>query len=130
MVHAVEQWHDDAIAQFFRRDSANCRLERRCLDGDPDDIKLSIEPIGDLHRCLEGPERLTLDAQPLGIVVPAAGPHEQGHRMTGLRERAAHETADPTRSENCMSHHPPPSTLWAPFYTASTRPGVVRCTGS
>jgi hypothetical protein len=76
MIYAVEQRHDDAIAQFLRRDSAKCRLERRCLDGDPHDIKLSIEPIGDLHRCLESPERLTLDAQPAGIVIPAAGPYE------------------------------------------------------
>jgi hypothetical protein len=29
--------------------------------------------------------------------------------MTGLRERATHETTDPTRSENRMSHRPPPS---------------------
>src|SRR3712207_6644709 len=115
MVHAVEQWHDDAIAQSLRSDSTKCCLERRCLDGDPDDIELSIEPIGDLHRCLEGPEGLTLDAQPLGIVVPAPGPHEKGHRMTGLGERAAHESADPTRSEYRMSHRPPPSTLCALF---------------
>src|SRR5215212_7121424 len=108
MIHAVEQRHDDAIAQFLRSESVKCRLERRCLDGDPDDIKLFIEPIGDLHRCLEGTERLTLDAQLLGVVVPAAGPHEQGYRMTSLRERATHETADPTRSENRMSHRPPP----------------------
>src|SRR5215218_8019608 len=119
MVHAVEQRHDDAIAQFLRGDGTKCRLECRCLDGDPDDIKLSIEPIGDPHRCLEGPERLALDTLPLGIVISAAGPHEQGHRMTGLRERAAHESADPTRSEYRMSHRPPPSTLCAPFYTAA-----------
>src|SRR5918911_3690792 len=125
MVYTIEQWHDDTIAQFLRCDSAKCRLERCCLDGDPDDIKVSIEPVGDLHRCLEGPERLTLDTQPLGIVIPAAGPHEQGHRMTSLCERAAHETADPTRSEYRMSHRPPPSTLCAPFYTATARPGGV-----
>src|SRR5215210_2972261 len=119
MVHAVEQW-DDAIAQFLRSDSAKCRLERRRLDGDPDDIKLSsIEPIGDPHRCLEGPERLALDGQPLGIVVSAAGPNEQGYRLAGLRERAAHESADPTRSENRMSHRPPPSILCAPFWPHS-----------
>jgi hypothetical protein len=123
MVHAVEQWHDDAIAQFLRRDGAKSRLECRRLDGDPDDIKLFIEPVGDPHRCLEDPERLTLDPQPLGIVVSACGPHEQGHRMTGLRERAANETADPTRSEDRMSHRPPPSTLCALFYTAAARPG-------
>jgi hypothetical protein len=45
------------------------RLERHCLDGDPYDIKLSIEPIGDLHRRLEGPERLTLDGQLIRVVV-------------------------------------------------------------
>src|SRR5829696_1053364 len=128
MVHAVEQWHDDAIAQFLWSDSAKCRLERRCLDGDPDDIELSIESIGNLRQCLEGPERVALDAQPLGIVVPAPGPHEQGHRLAVLCERAAYETANTTRSENRMSHRPPPSTLCAPFYTASTRPGGVRCT--
>ncbi len=125
MIHAVEQRHDDAIAQFPRSDSAKCRLECRCLDGDPDDIKLSIEPIGDLRRCLEGPEPLTLDGKPLGKVVPAAGPHEQGHWMTSLREHAAHETADPTRSEDRMSHRPPPSTLCAPFYIAAARPEGV-----
>jgi hypothetical protein len=122
MVHAVEQWHDDAIAQFRRSNSAKCRLKCCCLNGDPDDIKMSIEPISDLHRCLEAPEPLTLDGKPLRIMVPAAGPHEQGHRMTGLRERAAHETADPTRSENRMSHRTPPSILCVLFYT-TTRPG-------
>src|SRR3712207_2872210 len=125
MVHAVEQRHDDTIAQFLRSDSTKCRLERRCLDGDPDDIELSIEPIGDLHLCLEGPERLTLDAHPLGVLVAAAGPHEHGHRMTGLRKRAAHESADPTRSENRISHRPPPPTLCTLFYTAAARPGRV-----
>jgi hypothetical protein len=109
MIHAVEQRHDDAIVQFLWRDGTKCRLERRCLDGDPHDIKVSIEQIGDLHRCLESPECLTLDAQPPRIVIPAAGPYEEGHRMTGLRERATHETTDPTRSENRMSHRPPPS---------------------
>src|SRR5215212_7159079 len=128
MVYTIEQWHDDTIAQFLRCDSAKCRLERCCLDGDPDDIKVSIEPIGDLHRCLEGPERLTLDTQPLGVVVFTSGSHEQGHWMSGLCERAAHETADPTRSENRMSHRPPPSTLCAPFYTASPKPEGERCT--
>jgi hypothetical protein len=73
MIHAVEQRHNDAITQFLRRDSTKCRLERRCLDGDLHDIKVSIEQIGHLHRCLESPERLTLDAQPPGIVIPAAG---------------------------------------------------------
>src|SRR3712207_6008749 len=125
MIHAVEQWHDDAIAQFLRSDSAKCCLERRRLDGDPDDIKLFIEPIGDLHRCLEGPKPLTLDAQTLGVVVPAAGPDEKGHRMTGLRERATHESTDPTRSENRISHRPPPSTLCALYYTAAARHGGV-----
>jgi hypothetical protein len=98
MIHAVEQRHEDAIVQYLRGDSSKCCLERRCLDGDPDDIKVFIEQIGDLHRCLEAPERLTLDAQPPRIVIPAAGPYEEGHRMTGLRERATHETTDPTRS--------------------------------
>src|SRR3712207_6459195 len=98
MIHAVEQWHDDPIAQFLGSDSTKCRLERCCLDGNPDDIELSIEPIGDLHWCLEVPKRLTLDAQPLGVVVPAAWPHEQSHRLTGLPKRATHESADPTRS--------------------------------
>src|SRR5215211_1168242 len=125
MVHAVEQRHDDAVIQFLRSDGTMCRLERCCLDGDPDDIKLSIEPIGDPHRRLERPERLTLDGKPHGIVIPAAGPHEQGHRMTSLRERAAHESADPTRSEYRMSHRPPPSTLCAPFYTAAAWPRGV-----
>ena len=115
MVYTVEQWHDDTIAQFIRRDSAKCCLERCCLDGDPDDIKLSIESIGDLHRCLEAPERLTLDGKPLRIVVPAAGPHEQHHFMTGLGERAAHETTDPTRSENHMSHRALPSNPLRPI---------------
>src|SRR5918998_1375976 len=119
MVHAVEQWYDDTIAQFLRSDSAKCCLEHRRLDGDPDYINLSIEPIGDLHWCLEAPEGLTLDGKPLGVVVPAGGPHEKGHRMTGLGERAAHESADPTRSEYRMSHRPPPSTLCALFYAAA-----------
>src|SRR5918994_5052811 len=109
MIHAVEQRHDDAIAQFLRRDSTKCRLERRCLDGDPHDIKVSIKQIGDLHRCLESSEHLTLDAHLPGIVIPAASPYEEGHPITGLRERATHETTDPIRSENRMSHGPPPS---------------------
>src|SRR3712207_4611375 len=117
MVHAVEQWHDDAIAQFLRSDSAKCGIERGCLDGNPYDIELSIESIGDLHWCFEAAERLALDGQPLGVVFPAARPHEQGHRMTGLRERAAHESADSPRSENRISHRSPPSTLCALFYT-------------
>src|SRR5215212_1979548 len=125
MVYTVEQRHEDTIAQFLRTDSAKCCLERRCLDGYPHDIKVSIEPISDPYRCLEGPERLTLDTQPLGIVIPAAGPNEQGHRMTSLRKCAAHESADPTRSEYRMSHRPPPSTLCAPFYTAAAWPRGV-----
>src|SRR5215212_3480275 len=76
MIHAVEQRHEDAIAQFLRRYSTKCRLKRRCFDGDPHDIKLSIEQIRDLHRCLESSEHLTLDAQPPGIVIPAASPYE------------------------------------------------------
>src|SRR5918994_2260196 len=119
MVDAVEQRHDDTVIQFLRGDGTKCHLERRCLDGDPDDIKLSIELIGDWHRCLEGSKCLTLDNQPLRIVIPAAGPNEQDHRMTGLRECAAHESADPARSENRMSHPPPPSTLCALFYRAA-----------
>jgi hypothetical protein len=115
MIYAVEQRHDDAVAQFLWRDSAKCHLERRCLDGDPHDIKVSVEQIGDLHRCLESPERLTPDAQPPGIEIPAAGPYEEGHLLTGLRERATHETTDPTRSENRMSHRPPPSKTFAPY---------------
>ena len=109
MIYAVEQRHEDAIAQFLWRDSTKCRLERRCLDRDPHDIKVSIEQIGDLHRCLESSEHLTLDSQLPRKVIPAASPYEEGHRMTGLRERATHETTDPTRSENRMSHRPPPS---------------------
>ena len=109
MIHAVEQRHEDAIVQFLRRYGTKCRLERRCFDGDPHDIKVSIEQIGDLHRCLESSEHLTLDAQLPGIVIPAASTYEEGHRMTGLRERTTHETTDPTRSENRMSHRPPPS---------------------
>lgn len=45
--------------------------------------------------------------------------------MTSLRERTTHETTDPTRSENRMSHRIPPSVLCAPFYTVATRPGGV-----
>src|SRR5215203_2540902 len=112
MVYTVEQWHDDNIAQLLRCDSAKCCLERCCLDGDPHYIKLSIEPISDPHRCLESSERLTLDTQLLGIVIPAAGPHEQGHRMASPRESAAYETAYTARSENRMSHGSPPSTLY------------------
>ena len=61
MVYAVEQWDDDPITQFLRSDSAKCHLERRRLDGDPNEIKLSIKPISDPHRCLEVTEGLTLD---------------------------------------------------------------------
>ncbi len=43
----------------------------------------------------------------------------------GLRERAAHKPADPTRSENRMPHRAPPSNLWALFYTAAARLGGV-----
>ena len=76
MVHAVEQWDDDAIAQFLRRDGVKCRFERRRLDRDPDDIELPLEAISDPHRRLEAPERLALNAQPLGIVVSASGSNE------------------------------------------------------
>jgi hypothetical protein len=76
---------------------------------------VSIKQIGDLHRCLESSEHLTLDAHPPRIVIPAAGPYEEGHRMTSLRERATHETTNPTRSENRMSHRLPPSNPLLPI---------------
>jgi hypothetical protein len=76
MIYAVEQRDHDSIAQFFRRDGGKGLLERCRLYGDPDDIVRLIEPIGDSHRRLEGPERLTFDGQPLRVLVPAAGPHE------------------------------------------------------
>ena len=41
--------------------------------------------------------------------------------MTSLCERTAHKSADSTRSENRVSHRPPPSAICTPFYTASTR---------
>jgi hypothetical protein len=47
-------------------------------------------------------------------VVPAAGPHEQHHFMTGPGKRAAHETANSTRSENPMLHRLPPQ-IFAPY---------------
>src|SRR5918997_2181826 len=109
MVYAVEQRHHDAIAQPVRRDGVECGLERRRLDGDPNDVELPLEPIGDLYRRLEGPQRLAPDGQPLGVVISAAGPHEQGHRMAGLGESTAHEPSDPARSENRVPHLPPPS---------------------
>jgi hypothetical protein len=43
--------------------------------------------------------------------------------MTSLCERTADKSAYPTRSENCVSHRPPPSTVCTPFYTAFTRLG-------
>jgi len=66
VVDAVEQRHHDAAAQLLRRDGTKGLLERRRLDGDPDDVEPSIEPVGDPYRRLEAPERLALDAQPRG----------------------------------------------------------------
>src|SRR5215213_17313 len=110
MVYSVEQRHHDATAQLLQSDGVECRLERHRLDGDPNDVELPLEPIGNLYRRLEGPERLALDLQPLGVVVSAARLHEQGHRMASLGERAAYESSDPARSKNRVPHLPPPST--------------------
>src|SRR5215212_8757218 len=123
MIYAIYQRHQDAISQYFRRNGAKCRFERGRLYRDPDDVKLLVEPIGDPYRCLEVPERLALNAQALGVVIHPARTHEQGHRMTSLCERTADKSAYPTRSENCVSHRPPPSTVCTPFYTAFTRLG-------
>jgi hypothetical protein len=76
MIYAVEQRYHDAISEFLRRDGGNGLLERRRLYGDPHDIVRLIEPIGNPHRRLEGPERLTFDGQSLRVVVSTAGPHE------------------------------------------------------
>src|SRR5918994_5273217 len=48
--------------------------------------------------------------------------------MTSLCERTAHKSADSTRSENRVSHRPPPSAVCTPFYTASTRLGGLNAT--
>ena len=66
MIYAVQQRHQDAIYQYFRSNGAKCRFERR-IDRDPDYVKVLVEPIGDPYRCLKVPERLALNAQPLGV---------------------------------------------------------------
>src|SRR5215207_9983334 len=48
--------------------------------------------------------------------------------MTSLCKRTAHKSADSTRSENRVSHRPPPSAVRTPFYTASTRLGGANAT--
>jgi hypothetical protein len=93
MIYAVEQRDHDSIAQFLRRDGGKGLLERHRLDGDPDDIVRLIEPIGDPHRRLEGPERLTFDGQPIGVVVST----DRTSRVTGWPAFAsAPPTSPPT----------------------------------
>src|SRR5215212_9127499 len=128
MIYAIYQRHQDATSQYFRRNVAKCRFERGRLYRDPDDVKLIVEPISDPYRGLEVPERLALNAQALGVVILPPRTHEQGHRLTSLCERTAHKSADSTRSENRVSHRPPPSAVCTPFYTASTRLGGANAT--
>src|SRR5215212_7146315 len=128
MIYAIYQRHQDAISQYFRSNGAKRRFERSRLYRDPDDVKLLVEPIGDPYRRLKVPERLALNAQALGVAIPPARTHEQGHRMTSLCEHTAHKSADSTRSENRVSHRPPPPAVCTPFYTASTRLGGANAT--
>ena len=41
--------------------------------------------------------------------------------MTGLCECTAHESTDPTRSKNRMSHRPSCRSFCGPFYTTTTK---------
>src|SRR5918995_3022311 len=83
--------------------------------------------VGDLYGGLEAPERLALDAQSLGMLFGATGPHEQGHRMSGPRQRTTHQSAHPARSENRVSHLLPPSILCSPPFV---RPAYAALHGS
>jgi hypothetical protein len=76
MVYTVEQRHHDATAQFLLGDGVKCRLERRRLDGDPNDVERLVKPLGHPYGNLERPERFALNVQHLRIVPSAARPHE------------------------------------------------------
>jgi hypothetical protein len=104
VVHAVQQWNDDGVADTFGRRELERRLQLRRLGRHPEHVDLPVQLARRRHVHLERAEDRALDAQPGRVARERLRPEEQHDICTDAGKCAADETADPAGTENRVSH--------------------------